>query len=290
MTDSSPHQPRRPANPPRPAVTPTTLHTETVGSGLRLVLAHGFTQTGRVWGSIDADLATDHEVVRADMPGHAGSSNLRLGLTDGALQLGEAGGRAAYLGYSMGARFCLHLALARPELVESLVLISGTAGIDDPTERRKRRRSDEALAEELDPSIAGRTALPVGVFVARWLDGPLFAGIDADANGFDERVRNTGPGLASSLRSAGTGTQQPLWEALGRLDMPVLIVTGALDEKFTTLGDRMAEAIGANATRAVVPGAGHAPHLQRPAEVSALVRAHLAPAPRTAPPPQSTGP
>ena len=46
----------------------------------------------------------------------------------------------------------------------------------------------------------------------RWLDSPMFAGIGPSANGFDERLRNTGPGLASSLRLAGTGTQQPLWE------------------------------------------------------------------------------
>ncbi len=102
----------------------------------------------------------------------------------------------------------------------------------------------------------------------------MFAGISPSADGLDERLRNTGPGLASSLRLAGTGTQRPLWDSIGRLSMPVLIVTGALDQKFTTLGLRMAEAIGPNASRAVVPGAGHAPHLQRPDEVADLVRAH----------------
>jgi 2-succinyl-6-hydroxy-2,4-cyclohexadiene-1-carboxylate synthase len=259
-------------------MTDKTLHAETVGHGPRLVMAHGFTQTGRVWGSIDDDLATDHQVVRVDMPGHADSSHVRVGLVDGALALGAAGGPAAYLGYSMGARVCLHLALARPDLVESLVLISGTAGIDDATERRQRRHSDGALADQLDPASGDATPLPVETFVQRWLDGPLFAGVSPEANGFDQRLRNTGPGLASSLRLAGTGNQRPLWEILGRLGMPVLIISGARDEKFTALGDRMAEAIGANATRAVVPDAGHAPHLQRPDEVSTLVRVHLGPA------------
>jgi 2-succinyl-6-hydroxy-2,4-cyclohexadiene-1-carboxylate synthase len=255
-----------------------TLHAETVGHGPRLVMAHGFTQTGRVWGSIDDSLATDHQVVRVDMPGHAGSSDVRVGLVDGALALGAAGGPAAYLGYSMGARFCIHLALARPDLVESLVLISGTAGIDDATERRQRRESDGALADQLDPAPGGDTPLPVETFVQRWLDGPLFAGVSPDANGFDQRLRNTGPGLASSLRLAGTGNQRPLWAILGRLSMPVLIISGARDEKFTALGSRMAEAIGPNATRVVVPDAGHAPHLQRPDEVADPVRAHLDPA------------
>ena len=81
---------------------------------------------------------------------------------------------------------------------------------------------------------------------------------------------NTGAGLASSLRLAGTGTQQPLWHELSRLDMPVLVVTGELDAKFTALGEALATAIGPNASHAVVPGAGHAPHLQLPVLVGDL--------------------
>jgi 2-succinyl-6-hydroxy-2,4-cyclohexadiene-1-carboxylate synthase len=240
------------------------------------VLAHGFTQTGRVWGRMDDDLAADHQVVLVDMPGHAGSSQVAATLSVGAGLLGEVGQRATYLGYSMGARFCLHLALAQPELVERLVLISGTAGIEDPDERRARRISDGELAEELHPmGHRGSPPTPVETFVRRWLEGPMFAGIDDRANGFTERLRNTGPGLASSLRLAGTGTQEPLWEYVGTLSMPVLIISGGIDEKFTAIGHRLVEAIGANATHRVVTGAGHAPHLQRPDQVARLVRAHL---------------
>ncbi len=103
----------------------------------------------------------------------------------------------------------------------------------------------------------------------------MFAGVTPSANAVTERLRNTGTGLASSLRLAGTGTQRPLWESIGRLTVPVLIITGELDEKFTALGRRMAVSIGPSASHAVIPGAGHAPHLQRPGEVAALVRAHV---------------
>ena len=243
------------------------------------MLAHGFTQTARVWGGMDADLATDHQVVALDMPGHAGSSLVSATLSAGAGLVGDVGGRAAYLGYSMGARVCLHLALARPELVEHLVLISGTAGIEDADERRARRISDRALAEELDPTLPGESpATTVESFVRRWLDGPMFAGTDDRANGFEERLRNTGPGLASSLRLAGTGTQESLWDQVGALSVPVLVISGGDDEKFTAIGRRLAAAIGTNAAHAVVAGAGHAPHLQQPDRVAGLVRAHLGPA------------
>ena len=47
------------------------LHAEATGDGpTRVVLAHGFTQTGRVWGTMDHHLATDHQVLRVDLPGH----------------------------------------------------------------------------------------------------------------------------------------------------------------------------------------------------------------------------
>jgi 2-succinyl-6-hydroxy-2,4-cyclohexadiene-1-carboxylate synthase len=253
------------------------LRAETRGQGPRLVLAHGFTQTARVWGSLDHDLAGDHQVVAVDMPGHAGSTPLAGSLTEGAAWLGDSGGPGSYLGYSMGARYCLHLALARPDLVERLVLISGTAGIEDPDERRSRRRADEALAAELDPPASSPSpAVPVETFVRRWLEGPLFSGIDEARSGVEERLRNTGSGLASSLRTAGTGTQDPLWDRLPELTMPVLIVTGGDDTKFTELGHRMAAAIGPRASHRVLAGAGHAPHLQQPSVVAAWVRSHLA--------------
>ena len=238
-------------------------------------MAHGFTQTSRVWGTIDRALAHAHQVVAVDMPGHGGSSEVASTLVDGALELARVGGRAAYLGYSMGARFCLHLALARPDLVDSLILISGTGGIDDPGERRTRRRSDEALADRLDPSTPGATALTVEEFLDRWMAGPLFTEISPEAAGLDERRRNTGAGLASSLRRAGTGTQLPLWGMLDRLAMPVLVVCGERDQKFTALGTRMVRAIGANASLAVVPRTGHSPHLQDPDAVAGRVLAHL---------------
>jgi len=237
-------------------------------------MAHGFTQTGRLWGSMDGDLATDHQVVRVDMPGHGGSSEVAAALTDGARLLGDAGGRGVYVGYSMGARFCLHLALARPEWVAGLVLISGTAGIDDVDERRRRRRSDQDLADQLDPPDGGRP-MPVAAFLRRWMDNPMFADISPTAAAFEERLRNTGPGLASSLRMAGTGTQRPLWHSLAELAAPVLIISGALDQKFTALGRRLTGSIGTNATHVEVSDAGHAPHLQRPGTVAALVRSHV---------------
>jgi len=245
------------------------LYVEVEGRGPRLVLVHGFTQTGRSWGSLAADLARDHEVVRVDAPGHGRSAAQAVDMSEGAGMLGEAGGQATYLGYSMGARLCLHLALARPHLVVALVLLGGTAGIEDPRVRQERRRHDEALARELEQ---------VGVpeFVRRWLSRPMFAGLDAAAAGVPARLENSVAGLASSLRQAGAGAQEPLWSRLGELAMPVLTVAGERDEVFTARAEAMARAIGPNAEVAVVPGTGHAAHSEDPEAFLAIVRRFLA--------------
>ena len=241
------------------------LHREIAGSGPRLVLVHGFTQTGRSWHVLAADLARDHEVVLVDAPGHGASAAVRADLGQGADLLGAAGGEAVYVGYSMGGRLALHLALARPDLVRGLILLGTTAGLADPAERAARRDTDEDLARRVE-------AEGVDPFLERWLAGPLFARLPRDRADLDDRRRNTAEGLASSLRLAGTGTQEPLWSRLPELAMPVLVLAGADDERFVAVGRRMAAAIGPNAAYTDVPGAGHAAHLEQPAAFVRIVR------------------
>jgi 2-succinyl-6-hydroxy-2,4-cyclohexadiene-1-carboxylate synthase len=248
-----------------------SLDHRVVGRGPRVVLLHGFTQTKDCWGSLAERLAAECQVVLVDAPGHGGSSGVEVGLWEGAGLVGDAGGPADYIGYSMGGRIVLHLALERPELVRRLVLVSATAGIDDLSERARRRSSDEALARRLE-------AVGVEQFVDEWLAQPLFAGLADDPRCLAARRSNTVTGLASSLRRCGTGQQESLWPRLSELAMPVLFVTGAHDAKFTHTAQRMAEAVGSNATLAGVDDAGHACHLEQPERFSEVVLDWLAPA------------
>jgi 2-succinyl-6-hydroxy-2,4-cyclohexadiene-1-carboxylate synthase len=233
------------------------LSTERAGQGPPVVLVHGFTQTGRSWLPVAERLSTLHAFTLVDLPGHGGSSGVRAGLWETAEQVASAGGRAAYVGYSLGGRVSLHLALSRPELVGQLVLVGATAGLEDDAERQRRRDADGALAERLE-------AEGVEPFVRWWLSQPLFATLADGAAGLDGRLVNSPEGLASSLRLAGLGTQEPLWDRLGQLDMPVLVLAGELDTRFAALARRLTDAIGPNAELVLVPGAGHACHLERP--------------------------
>ncbi len=248
-----------------------TLHAETSGEGPTLVLAHGFTQTGRLWGRFGALVANGRRVVAVDLPGHAGSTDVETDLVQGGLLLAQAGGPEPFdlLGYSLGARFSLHAALGDPGRVARMILLSGTAGIDDPEAAAIRRRRDEELAASLE------TSGDVDTFVRSWLAAPMFATLRSSNAGAPERGRNTAAGLASSLRLAGAGAQVPVWDRLGDLEMPVLVVTGATDPRYQALGARLVAGV-RDGTLVVVPGAGHAVHLEQPAVTAAIVRSWLA--------------
>jgi 2-succinyl-6-hydroxy-2,4-cyclohexadiene-1-carboxylate synthase len=224
---------------------------------VRLCLVHGFTQTGASWGPVAARLrAAGHEVVTPDAPGHGRASHQRAGLWEGARLLATEVGPAVWIGYSMGGRLALHIALGDPAVVAGLVLVSATAGIDDGEQRETRRAADEALAGEVE-------RVGVDEFVDRWLRGPMWATLPAERAGVEHRRGNTVEGLASSLRLAGTGTQEPLWGRLAGVAAPALVVTGELDAAFGALGDRLAASL-PQATRVVIADAGHAVPWEQP--------------------------
>jgi pimeloyl-ACP methyl ester carboxylesterase len=162
----------------------------------------------------------------------------------------------------MGGRLALRLALDRPDLVEVLVLVSASPGIDDDVERVARREADEVLARDVEHD-------GVDAFLDRWLAQPMFATVPATASGVADRRRLTAATIAHQLRALGTAAMEPLWQRLGELAMPVTIVTGTLDAKFDELGEVMARAIG-GATRVRIE-CGHAVPLEAPEALSAAI-------------------
>jgi 2-succinyl-6-hydroxy-2,4-cyclohexadiene-1-carboxylate synthase len=235
-----------------------------------IVLLHGFTQTGGSWAPIVAGLNDRSPIILPDAPGHGGSSQVRADLWRTAdLLAGTVGRPALWVGYSMGGRMALHVALAHPDQVDGLVLISTTAGIDAPEERDARRAADDALAARIQAD--GTEA-----FLDFWLAQPLFVTLPSGSAGREARLANTPDGLASSLRLAGTGSQEPLWDRLAELgerSLPVLLIAGELDGKYRDQASRMASAIGPSARALIVSGAGHACHLEQPQIVSAAISA-----------------
>ena len=229
-----------------------------------LVLLHGFTQTRQSWRRTVLALgAGRYRALVPDLPGH-GQAVHRTASFDActAYVRALAPDRFTLAGYSMGGRIALHAALQLQPQLDRLVLIGASPGLADPAEREARRAADEALAERIE-------AIGVEAFVTEWGAQPLFAGqperVAAAAHA--DRLRNRPAGLAAALRGLGTGAMEPLWERLGELTIPVTLVTGERDAKFREIAERMAERLPA-ARLVVVPGAGHAAHLEQPEAVA----------------------
>jgi 2-succinyl-6-hydroxy-2,4-cyclohexadiene-1-carboxylate synthase len=231
-------------------------------------LLHGFTSSSASWTSLVPALSERHRVITVDLLGHGRSDapedESRYAMEQAAadlesLMISLNATPAHVLGYSMGGRLALYLALTRPYLVRSLVLESASPGLETEMERQQRQHSDCQLADWIE--VNG-----VAAFVDRWEQLPLFASQrqlpdEVQASLRQQRLQNRPDGLANSLRGMSTGIQTSLWPRLSELSMPVLLLVGALDEKFVVINQRMAALI-PFATLRVVDDAGHTVHLE----------------------------
>ena len=247
-----------------------TLNVDQSGAGQPLLLLHGFTGSVGTWAPLIGALSPHFRTIALDLIGHGRSDSPPdaeryrmqrcvadlLALLD-ALEIE----RADVLGYSMGGRVALHLAAAEPERIGALVLESSSPGIADAAERQARIAADEKLADSI--KLEGLEA-----FVERWECLPLFASQaalpeDTRAQLHAQRLRNNPLGLANSLRGLGTGQQESLWDRLAGLDVRTLLIAGALDAKYRALAGEM-RALLPNSRALIMPGAGHAVHLEQP--------------------------
>lgn len=232
---------------------------------MKVVLVHGFTQTAASWGPVTDALSASFDVEAVDLPGHgARGADRPTSFEEVAADLGDRCGEAAYVGYSLGGRLVLRLALDRPEVVRAAVLIGASPGIDDPVQRALRTDADDELATRIEE-------VGTAAFLDAWLAQPLFATLPAEVAGLADRLDNEPEGLAAALRVLGTGAQVPVWDRLAGLAPPTLLIAGALDEKFAVLAGSMSDATGPHVIPAVVDDAGHAVQLEKPATVAGLV-------------------
>lgn len=237
-----------------------------------VVLLHGFSGTHRAWdGVIDRLPAARYLSLALDLPGHGEHADAeRVGgeaiTFAGCVEhvLAHAPERFALCGYSLGGRIALHVALAVPERVSRLVLVSTTAGIESSSERAERSDVDDRLAGELE-------RIPFDDFIERWRTQPLFAGDPPEVGALarEDQHRNRPDALAAVLRGVGTGEMAPLWSRLGELQMPVTVIAGERDAKFQALGQRMVDLL-PDADLIVLPG-GHGLPLENPAAVARVL-------------------
>ncbi|MGH2912562.1 MAG: alpha/beta fold hydrolase, partial [Solirubrobacteraceae bacterium] len=164
-----------------------------------LVLLHGFGGTHRAWDRVTGCLSAErYRPLALDLPGHGDQVDAPRPIDfEGcaASVLERSPERFVLVGYSMGGRVALHVALAAPERVSGLVLISATAGIEDDAERAERSERDRRLADEIEEGTIER-------FVDRWRSQAMFADDppEVDVLARADQLRNRPNGIAAALR------------------------------------------------------------------------------------------
>lgn len=235
-----------------------------------IMLLHGFGGTGRTWQAVAARIdPARYTPVAPDLRGHGRRRRHRPVSFDGCVRdvLARAPDRPCVLaGYSMGGRLALHVALAAPQRVRRLVLVSATAGIADDAERAARAEADLALAERLE-------AMTPDAWADLWTGQPIFAGTPPELlPAWREDLARTPPAdAAAALRGIGTGAMAPLWDRLHQVTMPVQVVAGERDEAYVRLGEELVAAL-PQAELVVIPGAGHGLPREAPDALAALLQ------------------
>lgn len=247
------------------------------GAGPPLVLVHGWSLGAAVLDALPPEVLAGRRAVAPDLRGHGDAAATAAGvpftleaLASDLVALVEGLGlsRAALVGWSLGAQVAL---AALPRLrarFARLVLLSATPAFTarDGWPHGLPAASLEALALRVRrdaPRAVGR------FFEGMFVEGELDAAGRARAAALRSSVPS--PDARAALAGLAVLAETDLRPALPGVDLPTLVVHGDRDPICPAgAGRAMADAI-PGARLALVPGAGHAPFVSRPAELAAAL-------------------
>lgn len=237
-----------------------------------VLLVHGYGGDRNSWLFLQEPLAAQYRVYALDLPGHGtsakdvGEGSLSV-LADAVTGVLDALGaeRAHLVGHSMGGAVAVAVAARDPARIASLTLIAPSgfgaeinAGYLRGFADAQTRRELKAVIGQLfdDESLVTRQLVD-DLLAYKRLDGvdeALHALADALLDGEAQRGDS-----AASLAAIGGAA-------------PVTVIWGRADR---IIPAAQAEAV-AGAVRHLIDGAGHMPHMERPAEVQAAIEETIA--------------
>ena len=243
-----------------------------------IVFLHGFLGRGLDWLPVARHFADRFRCILPDLPGHGKPGACDPGrplrfplLNQGLLALLDEFRLDSIIlaGYSLGGRAALHFACQHPDRVSALVLESTSPGIEETEERQARARVDDERAAHI-------RAKGLPAFLETWYRAGLWGSLQERPallrRLIEERAGQDPELMARVIADLSPGRMQPLWDCLPGLSMPVLLISGALDEKYMQISRRMASAI-PDARLALIEGAGHNTHMEQPERfLEALIR------------------
>lgn len=246
-----------------------------------IVFLHGFTGTSATWNEVRNAFKGTYRTIAIDLTGHGQTTapdnperySMEEQIEDLETLFEQLKLDSFYLvGYSMGGRISLAYTIHYPKRVKALILESSSPGLLEEQARTERRTADKLLARKIiDEGITS--------FVDKWENVPLFESqkslsIEKRQTIRKERLQQNEIGLANSLLGIGTGSQKSYWESLQSIQNPVFLLTGELDAKFVAIAREMNN-LSPTWRHIVVPGAGHAIHVEKPRLFATMIMEYL---------------
>jgi 3-oxoadipate enol-lactonase len=241
------------------------LHVETTGNGPVIVLVHAFHMDLRQWKE-QMPALSGYRVVRYDVRGHGKSAPPGEGYAaheDLAALLRDLGvARASIVGHSMGGQIAVDFALAHPENVDRLILVSpGITGFFAPP------------ADWFKPIIDAVRAGDSRRAAELWWESPMMAGVKARGGAGDQykQVVMENAGIWTTPRPADAMVQIPAVKRLPELKARTLVIVGEGDEApLQSLAQQIA-AEAPNARLVRMKATGHMAPIERPAQFNRVL-------------------
>ncbi|GAB2280146.1 hypothetical protein Dimus_014783 [Dionaea muscipula] len=260
-----------------------------------LLFLHGFLGTGQDWVPTMKAISGSVRCISVNLPGHGKSMIQYHGAKDTA---GEdqisirvvaallsklidniAPRKVTLVGYSMGGRIALYMALKYGPKIDGAIIISGSPGLKDATARKTRCAKDDSKALSL-------VSFGLRAFVETWYSGDLWLSFREHPSFkklIARRLQHHDPCcLAKALSDLSIGRQPSLWDELKHCKTPLLFMVGEKDAKFKKIvldiSSELRQSVDPNREMheaVVVPCCGHAVHLENPLAVVSLVRQFL---------------
>lgn len=246
-----------------------------------LVFLHGFTGSANTWLPIIQYFPQTVRCISIDLMGHGQSDSppnpIRYEMNEQLLDLKALltaldVTKFTLVGYSMGGRIALAYALSYPDGITQLILESASPGLKTEQEQQMRVIADGQLVQKIDKE-------GLSAFIDFWQEIPLFYSQKKLSQATQElirqeRIQQSSTGLMNSLKGIGTGRQPSYWQQLNRLQMPVILVTGELDEKFNHIAQQMNQSI-PNSLHLKVSDVGHAIHVENPVQFATIIKEQM---------------
>lgn len=243
-----------------------------------ILFLHGFMGSWRDFQEVANLLKDDFCCLLIDLPGH-GKTEVNC---DRNYQMSEVAiaiitllkkleiKHCSLVGYSMGGRIALYLAVYFPQYFFKVVLESASPGLEHQADRENRIEQDLKIVHKLKSE-------DLSIFLQRWYSNPLFGSFIKHPNyqkALARRLNNDPHKLAKSLIYIGLGVQPPLWNHLEFIQLPILLIVGELDLKFITINQRI-RVLSPQFLIEIVKNTDHNVHFEQSLKFAQLLRDFL---------------